>query len=468
MERHKLFRRKSISELIAHSEKPGSTLKKSLGAFDLTMLGVGAVVGAGIFVLPGQVASEITGPAIIISFIIAGIACALAALCYSEFASSVPVTGSAYTYSYAVFGELIAWILGWALLLEYGLASASVASGWSSYLQGLLAGFNIHLPHALSGAFNPAKGTFIDLPAVLIVLFIAFLLTWGIRESAKVNAVMVLVKIAVVVLFIVVGIWYVKPVNWTPFAPFGFHGIVTGAATVFFAYIGFDAVSTAAEEVKNPKRNMPIGIIASLLICTLLYIILSSVLTGIVPYTKLFHVGNPVAFGLEFIHQDWVAGFLSLGAIVGMTTVILVMTYGGTRLVYAMSRDGLLPKGLSKVNKKTKTPVVNTWVFCIIIAFFGGFISLDKLAEMVNIGTLFAFTMVSLGIFFLRHMKEKPKSAFKVPLYPILPAASFVLCLYLIFNLQWITWLSFGIWLVIGLIIYGFYGSRNSTLRNEK
>jgi basic amino acid/polyamine antiporter, APA family len=467
MKRHNLFKRKSISDLLLNSNRPESSLKKSLGAFDLTMLGVGAVVGAGIFVLPGKIASEMTGPSIIISFIIAGIACALAALCYSEFASSVPVAGSAYTYSYAVFGELVAWILGWALLLEYGLASASVASGWSSYLQDLLAGFNIHLPHALSGAFNPGAGTIIDLPAVLIVLIIAFLLTWGIRESAKVNAVMVLIKVAVVILFIVVGIWYVKPVNWTPFAPFGFHGIVTGAATVFFAYIGFDAVSTAAEEVKNPQRNMPIGIIASLIICTLLYIILSSVLTGIVPFTHLLGVANPVAFGLQYIHQNWVAGFLSLGAIVGMTTVILVMTYGGTRLVYAMSRDGLLPSSLSKVNKRFKTPVVNTWVFSIIIAFFGGFISLDKLAEMVNIGTLFAFTMVSLGIFFLRNMKDAPKSVFRVPFYPILPALSFLLCFYLILNLKWITWLSFGIWLVIGLIIYASYGSRHSVLRKQ-
>lgn len=307
-----LFRKKSIQTLLAESDNKGTGLKKELGAFDLTMLGIGAIIGTGIFVLTGVAAAEHAGPALVLSFILSGLACVFAALCYAEFASSVPVSGSAYTYSYATFGELIAWILGWDLILEYGVAASAVAAGWSGYFQGLLAGFGIHFPTALTSAYDAEKGTLIDLPAILIVLVMTLLLTQGAKKSARFNTIMVIIKVAVVLLFIGVGVWYVKPENWTPFMPFGFSGVATGAATVFFAYIGFDAVSTAAEEVKNPKRNMPIGIISSLAVCTVLYIIVSAILTGIVPYTDL-GVKNPVAFALNYIGQDWVAGFISLG-----------------------------------------------------------------------------------------------------------------------------------------------------------
>lgn len=374
------FRKKSIDVLLKETDQKEVSLKKDLGAFDLTMLGVGAIIGTGIFVLTGVAAAEHAGPALVLSFILSGLACVFAALCYAEFASTVPVSGSAYTYSYATFGELIAWVLGWDLILEYGLASSAVASGWSGYFQGLLAGFGLELPKALTSAYDPAKGTFIDVPAILIVFFITFLLTQGVKKSARFNAIMVIIKVAVVLLFIGVGVWYVKPENWVPFMPFGFSGVTAGAATVFFAYIGFDAVSTAAEEVRNPQRNMPIGIIASLAICTSLYIIVSLILTGIVPYKQLA-VKNPVAFALNYINQDWVAGFISVGAIAGITTVLLVMMYGQTRLFYAISRDGLLPKVFSRIDKKKQTPVINSWLTCLVVSFFAGVIPLSKLAE---------------------------------------------------------------------------------------
>jgi basic amino acid/polyamine antiporter, APA family len=462
-----LFRKKSITAMLLESERKGVALKKDLSAFDLTMLGIGAIIGTGIFVLTGVAASTHAGPALIISFILSGLACVFAALCYAEFASSVPVSGSAYTYSYATFGELIAWVLGWDLILEYGVASSAVASGWSGYFQGLLAGFGIHLPKALTSAYNPAEGTFIDLPAILIVLFIAVLLTQGVKKSAKFNTIMVIIKIAVVLLFIAVGVWYVEPANWTPFMPFGFDGVAVGAATVFFAYIGFDAVSTAAEEVKNPKRDMPIGIIASLAVCTVLYIVVSAILTGIVPYTEL-NVKNPVAFALNYINQDWVAGFISLGAITGITTVLLVMLYGQTRLFFAISRDGLLPKVFSKVNEKTQTPMVNTWVVGLMVSFFAGVIPLGKLAELTNIGTLFAFIVVSLGVLVLRKTQPNLKRAFKVPFVPVIPILAILFCGYLALQLPATTWTTFAIWIAVGLVVYFLYGRRNSKLNNPE
>ncbi|WP_323703837.1 amino acid permease [Mammaliicoccus sp. Dog046] len=439
-------------------------LKKTLGAFDLTMLGVGAVVGSGIFILPGEISSTITGPGIMISFIIAAIGCGLAALCYSEFSSKIPQAGSAYTYSYYVFGEGIAWILGWALLLEYGLAIAAVASGWSSYVVNLLSGMNIHITKALSGSYNPEQGQYFDLPAFLIIAVIGVLLIIGVRESTRINNIMVVVKILVVLLFILVGAFYVKPDNWTPFLPFGFNGVLTGASMVFFAYIGFDAVSSAAEEVKNPQKNMPIGIIAALSVCTLLYIIVSAVLTGVVPYQQLEGVGAPVAFALQSINQNWVAGFLSLGAIVGMTTVIFVMAYGGTRLIFAISRDGLLPKILSKTNHK-QTPVQNTIILTISMGIVSGLVPLAELASLINIGTLFAFCTVSIGVIFLRKNPNLPTDGFNVPFYPVLPIISCVICLYLMTNLSQTTWIAFIIWFILGIIIYFTYGIRHSKLK---
>lgn len=458
-----LFRKKSITELIKETGQKDTTLKKELGAFDLSMLGIGAIIGTGIFVLTGVAAAEHAGPALILSFIISGLACVFAALSYAEFASAVPVSGSAYTYSYATFGELIAWILGWDLILEYGLASSAVASGWSGYFQGLIAGFGIHFPKALTSAYDPANGTFVDLPAILIVFVITVLLIQGVKKSAKFNSIVVIVKLAVILLFISVGVWYVKPSNWTPFMPFGFSGVTTGAATVFFAYIGFDAVSTAAEEVKNPQRNMPIGIIASLLVSTVLYIIVSGILTGIVPY-QMLNVKNPVAFAINYIHQDWVAGFISIGAIGGITTVLLVMLYGQTRLFYAISRDGLLPKVFSKVSKKKQTPVVNTWITALLVSIFAGFVPLSKLAELTNIGTLFAFMTVSVGILYLRKSKDAPKTGFRVPFVPWVPILAFLFCGYLALQLPALTWISFFTWLVIGLFVYFGYGRKHSTL----
>ncbi|EOO57689.1 amino acid transporter [Bacillus cereus VD196] len=462
-----LFRKKSISALLAQSEQKGASLKKELGAFDLTMLGVGAIIGTGIFVLTGVAAAEHAGPALILSFILSGLACVFAALCYSEFSSTVPVSGSAYTYSYATFGELMAWILGWDLILEYGLASSAVASGWSGYFQGLLSGLGLTLPTALTSAYNPEAGTFVDLPAICIIFLMTLLLTKGAKKSARFNTVMVAIKVFVVLLFIGVGAFYVKPENWTPFMPFGFSGVTTGAATVFFAYIGFDAVSTAAEEVKNPQRNMPIGIIASLSICTILYIVVSLILTGIVPYDQL-GVKNPVAFALQYIHQDWIAGFISLGAIAGITTVLLVMLYGQTRLFYAMSRDGLLPKALSRINKKTKTPVINSWITATMVAIFAGFVPLNKLAELTNIGTLFAFIVVSIGVIILRKKQPDLPRAFKVPLVPWVPTLAVIFCGYLALQLPATTWIGFVIWLVIGLVVYFSYGYKNSTLQKEQ
>lgn len=461
-----LFRKKSIDALLREAGGKGASLKKELGALDLTMLGIGAIIGTGIFVLTGVAAAEHAGPALVLSFILSGLACVFAALCYAEFASTVPVSGSAYTYSYAAFGELIAWILGWDLILEYGVAASAVAVGWSGYFQGLLAGFGIELPKALTNAYDPAKGTFIDLPAILVVLFITFLLTRGVRKSARFNAVMVVIKVAVILLFLAVGVWYVKPENWTPFMPYGFSGVAAGAATVFFAYIGFDAVSTAAEEVRNPQRNMPIGIIASLLICTLLYIAVSLVLTGIVPYDQL-GVKNPVAFALEYIQQDWVAGFISLGAITGITTVLLVMMYGQTRLFYAISRDGLLPKVFSRVSPVRQVPFVNTWVTGLLVSFFAGVVPLNKLAELTNIGTLFAFIVVSAGVLVLRKTQPDLKRAFKTPLVPLVPLLAIAFCSYLVLQLPLTTWISFVTWLLIGLVIYFIYGRKHSTL-NEK
>jgi len=457
----KLFRKKDVSQLLnSNTEK----LPQTLGALDLIMLGVGAIVGTGIFILPGTVAATHAGPAIVISFVIAAIVCALAAMCYSEFSSTVPVTGSAYTYGYIVFGELIAWLVGWALVLEYGLASASVATGWSAYFVNLLEGLNIHIPAMLTGPFDPKNGTFINLPAVLIVLAIAYLLSRGMKESKTINKIMVFVKVGVILLFILVGMFYVKPENWQPFMPFGIEGILSGAALVFFAFLGFDAVSSAAEEVKNPQRNMPIGIIGSLLVCTILYVAVSLVLTGIVSYTQL-NVTDSVSFALQMVNQNWISGIISVGAVFGMMTVILVMIFGGTRLLYALGRDGLLPKVMHELNPKNQTPVKNTWIFSILIALCAGLIPLGTLAELVNMGTLIAFIIVSIGVIFLRKNKNMPSGGFKVPLFPIIPILSFLACIFLILQLGITTWIACGIWFLLGLVIYFIYGRNHSTIK---
>ncbi|TKI58910.1 amino acid permease [Brevibacillus antibioticus] len=464
--KNQLLRKKSVAQMLKQVDKNEGSLKKSLGAFDLTMLGIGAIMGTGIFVLTGVAAALHAGPALVLSFVIAALACVFAALCYAEFASTVPVSGSAYTYSYAAFGELVAWMIGWDLILEYGVACAAVASGWSGYAQGLLAGFNIHLPHALTSAFDTSKGTIIDLPAVLIIVIITALLMKGTRESASLNTIMVLIKITVVVLFLVVGVMYVKPENWRPFMPFGFAGVATGAATVFFAFIGFDAVSSAAEEVRNPQRDMPIGIISSLLVCTILYIAVSLTLTGIVPY-KLLNVKNPVAFALTYVNQDWVAGFISLGAIVGITTVLLVMMYGQARMFFAMSRDGLLPELFSHVHPRTQVPQKSTLVVATLVATFGGLLPLSSLAQLTNIGTLFAFILVSIGLVVLRRTHPQIPRAFRVPFVPLVPFLSVLFCGYLVFNLPTLTKIGFLSWLSVGAIVYFLYGRKHSRLARK-
>ncbi|SCB74225.1 basic amino acid/polyamine antiporter, APA family [Fictibacillus enclensis] len=459
-----ILRKKSISEMLAQSQQKG--LSRSLGAFDLTLLGIGAIIGTGIFVLTGVVAAEHAGPALILSFIISGLACAFAAFCYAEFASTVPIAGSVYTYTYATLGEVFAFLIGWDLMLEYLLATSAVATGWSAYFQSLIAGFGLHLPAALASAPGTGKGGIINLPAVIIILIITTLLSRGIRESARVNNIMVFIKLAVIVLFIVAGIGYVKPDNWSPFMPFGFQGIVAGAATVFFAYIGFDAVATAAEEVKRPQRDLPLGIIWSLAICTVLYIIVSLILTGMVPFAKL-NVADPVSFALHYVGQDSIAGLVSVGAITGITTVLLVMLFAQVRISYAMSRDGLLPPVLSKVHERFKTPFKNTWLTGFVAAGIAGFIDLTTLAHLVNMGTLSAFALIAVAVLILRKTHPDLKRSFKAPFVPVLPVLTVIFCLYLMISLPAITWISFVIWISIGLIIYFLYARRTSNLNNK-
>ena len=461
MARH-LFIKKEIDPTHLNN----SSLEKNLTAFHLTAMGVGAVVGAGIFITPGIIAAKYAGPGAMLSYLLAAVVCALAALCYSEFASTIPLAGSAYTYVYTIFGELAAWVLGWALISEYLFAVSSVAVSWSAYFQNLLAGFNLHLPAFLSTAYESGKGGGVNLIAGLITMLIGLLLVNGLKESTRINTIMVGVKLVVILLFLGVAIFYVKPANFHPFLPYGSSGILSGAALAFYAYIGFDAVSTASEEVINPQKAMPIGIIASLAIASILYAAVATVLVGVVPYHQL-NVGDPVAFTLNLINQNWIAGIISLGAVAGMTTVLLVMSYGGTRLIFAISRDGLLPATLSKVSPSKHVPVTNTFIFTSIASLCAMLVPLDKIAELVNIGTLFAFATVSLGVVFLRKLpnyKQLPKG-FNVPLYPFIPLLSFTLCLLLMTQLQKITWLVFLLWTLIGLGIYFSYGYRHSQQR---
>lgn len=463
--KNQLFRKLPLQQIL---KTPNTAqFNKTMNAFDLIALGVGAVVGTGIFILPGTVAALHAGPAIVFSFILAGIVCAFSALCYSELSSSIPIAGSAYTYAYVLFGEIIAWMIGWCLLLEYGLAVAAVATGWSAYFQSLIEGFGIHLPKAVSGPLNPAEGTIINLPAIFVIVLLAAFLSLGIKESSRLNKAMVFVKLGIILLFILVGVFYVKPDNWQPFAPFGIQGILSGAALVIFAYLGFDSVSTAAEEVKNPQRNMPIGIIGTLVICTVLYVSISIVLTGMVPYSEL-NVSNPVAFAMERANLDWVFGIISIGAVISMMTVIFVMLYGGTRLVYSFARDGMLPKVLADIHPRRKIPLKNTWIYTLFISFFAGLVPIDKLAELVNIGTLIAFAAVSISVIFARKLNiQGLKDGFKVPLFPFVPIVSFILCIFMIAQLSVFTLLTCLIWMVFGLFVYFVYGRKHSVLNNK-
>jgi APA family basic amino acid/polyamine antiporter len=430
--------------MVAHAGKPGG-LKKVLGPFDLILMGIGAIVGTGIFVLTGTGALT-AGPALTLSFIVAAIACGFAAMCYAEFASTVPIAGSIYTYSYAVLGELVAWMIGWDLLLEYGLATSTVAVGWSGYFQSLLHGWGI------------------DLPALVIMLLLTWMLSLGVRESARVNNIMVVIKISVVLLFIIFGFGHINTANWQPYAPFGASGIMSAAALVFFAFIGFDAVTSAAEEVKNPKRDLPIGIIGSLAICTILYVIVSAIMTGIVPFKMFEGVDHPVSLALEHAGVFWLAGWTNLGAILGMTTVMLVMAYGQTRILYAMSRDGLLPAKLSTVHPKYGTPYFATWLVGIVFGVIAAFVPLNVLAELVNIGTLAAFCLVSVAVVVLRNKRPDLKRAFRCPGVPVVPAIAVIFCLALMSFLSAVTWIAFLIWLAIGLLVYFGYARSRSLL----
>ncbi|MBP4048192.1 amino acid permease [Chromobacterium violaceum] len=461
-----LMRKKSVQGMLAAAQTSRG-LRKELSAFDLTMLGIGAIIGTGIFVLTGTGAT-IAGPGLVLSFVISAFACGFAAMCYAEFASMLPISGSTYTYAYATLGELIAWIIGWDLLLEYLLASSAVSVGWSGYFQSLLSGFGVTLPQALTAAAGsvPGKETLFNLPAFCIAMIITALLAFGIKESKRVNNIVVLIKVAVVVLFIAIGVWHVKPANWQPALPFGFSGVFHGAAIVFFSFIGFDAVTCAAEEVKNPAKDIPRGVIWSLAVCSILYVVVAAIMTGIVPYMNFAGVDHPVSLALQVAKLDWFAGFVDLGAILGMMTVILVMTYGQTRILFAMSRDGLLPKIFSEVNPKYGTPYKATWLIGTIIALLAGFVPLHTLAELVNIGTLAAFTLIALSVIVLRKREPDLPRKFVCPAVPTIPALAILCCGFLMTQLSLLTWICFAAWLLIGLVVYFGYSRRNSLLHN--
>ena len=455
-------------------------LKRCLSAFDLTLMGIGAIIGTGIFVLTGVAAATTSGPAVTLSFIIAGVACAFAALAYAELASSVGGAGSAYGYSYAAFGEFIAWIIGWDLILEYGVATAAVANGWAGYFNNALHAVGIGLPESLTkGPFavdsvtGLPDGGIVNLPAFGIIFVLMIMLIVGVKESAKLNTVMVFVKSLAIVIFLGVGIFHVNPENWSPFVPFGWFshdelgkpiGILAGASVVFFAYVGFDAVSTATEEANRPQRDIPTGILASLIFCTLIYIVVSGVLTGMVSYKEL-NVSSPVAFGLERVGVNWASALVATGVIAGLTTVMLVLYYALTRILTAMSRDGLVSPFFSTVNRKTQTPVKNTVICGTLMAVMAGFVPLNALAELVNIGTLFAFVLVCCGVIVLRKTHPDLNRPFKMPYGIFLPVLGVLSCAALIVPLPWQTHVRFVLWLAVGLIIYFAYGIHKSRLR---
>jgi APA family basic amino acid/polyamine antiporter len=464
-----LLRTKSIEQLVGDVEHGAKALKRTLTGLDLTLLGIGAIIGTGIFVLTGTAAANQAGPAIVLAYVAAGLACGFAALCYAEFAAMIPISGSAYTYAYATLGEIFAWMIGWDLILEYAVGSMTVAVGWSGYFQRILAGFGVHLPAWMSAApATGAEGALVNLPAILIVLVITSLLVIGVRESARFNAAMVAVKLAAILFFIVVGAGYVKPENWSPFMPYGVQGIAAAAAVVFFAYIGFDAVSTTAEEAKNPSRDLPIGIIASLIICTALYLAVAAVLSGIIPVvqyrTDAQFLNAPVGYALAVINQDWAAGLVSAGAVAGITSVLLVMLMSQPRIFFSMSRDQLLPAGVSKVHPKYRTPYITTIITGVIVAIVAGFTPIQVLGEMTSIGTLFAFVVVCAAVLILRAKRPDARRPFRVPFGPVFPILGVLSCVYLMVNLTVMTWVRFLVWLDLGMVIYWFYGRTHSPL----
>jgi APA family basic amino acid/polyamine antiporter len=499
----RLLRIKPMSMLSQEAGEEGEhTLKRSLGALNLITLGIGAVIGAGIFTLTGQAAALHAGPAVALSFVLAGLTCAFAGLCYAEFASIIPIAGSAYTYGYATLGELVAWIIGWDLTLEYAFGASTVASGWAGYFNSLLQQFGIVFPPALttttgnilvkyngiwidkmslppgiSDAGLPHVTGLFNLLAVLIVLVVTTILVIGIKESANFNSAIVIVKLAIVGVFLVVGGYFlfqhphVASTNWHPFVPppdghgnFGWWGIPTAAASIFFAYIGFDAVSTAAQEAKNPQRDMPLGIMGSLVVCTILYILVSLVLTGLVSY-KTLNVSAPVALAIDATGVGWGSMLVKVGAVFGLATVMLVMLLGQTRVFYSMSRDGLLPKAFSAIHPRFRTPWITTIIFGSFAAIMPAFLPINKLAELVNIGTLLAFTIVSAGVWILRVRHPDMHRPFKTPLVPLVPLLGIASAFFLMTQLEAITWIVMLIWLAIGLVIYFSYSIRHSKVQ---
>jgi basic amino acid/polyamine antiporter, APA family len=477
-----LLRRKSVTDLQTEALTDHS-LKRALGALNLTMLGIGAIIGTGIFVLTGTVAAQNAGPAVVLSFVLAGVASIFAALCYSEFASLVPMAGSAYTYGYATLGELFAWIIGWDLILEYALGAVTVAIGWSGYVVSFLKDIGINVPCTLSAArglpVQCADGTtataIFNLPAVIIIAIVTTLLVIGIKESANVNNVIVFVKVAVVLLFIIGAAHAVNPANWHPFMPpntgtrgeFGWTGVMTGAGIVFFAYIGFDAVSTAAQEAKNPQKDMPTGIIGSLLICTVLYILVSGIATGVMSYKDL-NVPDPIAVAADRAGLGWMSSLIKLGAIAGLSSVILVMLLGQSRVFYSMARDGLLPPVVNKVHPRFQTPYVTSIVTGIGVAIVSALLTVREAGSLVSIGTLLAFVIVSIGVLLLRVREPNLPRAFKTPwVWGVAPAGA-ISALYLMASLPWRTWERLIIWFVVGIFIYFLYGVRHSKLASRQ
>ena len=492
---NQLFQRKPIADLIVDEADTSRSLKRVLGAGDLVMLAIGAVIGAGIFgaigtAAAGQVAPDGTviryaaGPALVFSFILLGGACALAALCYAELASMIPQAGSAYAYSYATLGELVAWIIGWDLMLEYAVGNVAVAISWGDYFNSLIGAVGIDLPVWLTTGYRTALlssnpdvsnllttapqllgiPVLVNLPAFGIVMLITWLLLRGARESARANTIMVVIKLLVLALFIGVGVTHLNPDNYTPFAPNGFTGIHQGAAIVFFAYIGFDAISTAAEETINPQRNLPIGILGGLAICTVIYVIVGAVITGMVPYTEL-GVADPLARALELIGFSGVGAIVSFGAVISMSAVLLVFQYGQPRIFFAMARDGLLPEWVARVDKKTRTPYTATLVTGILVAVASMFGDAAETYDLTNVGTLFAFALVCAGVLVLRVIEPDRPRPFKVPFAWVIAPLGVAACLFIMVGLPYKAWERFGLWLVLGVIIYALYGYRHSKLR---
>jgi APA family basic amino acid/polyamine antiporter len=477
-----IFRTKSVEQSIRDTEDPEYRLHKRLTALDLTVFGIGVIVGTGIFVLTGKVAKEMAGPAVAVSFVVAGIVCGLAAICYAEFASTIPVAGSAYTFSFATLGEFPAWVIGWDLLLELALAAAVVSVGWSGYFASMLSSMGIHLPASIAGD-DPV----VNVPAVLIVAILTAILIAGIKLSSRVNLILVLTKVAVVLLVIIAGLFFIRTANYTPFIPkavalppgeglnapliqvafgitpvaFGVIGIFSAAAIVFFAFIGFDIVATAAEETIHPQRDVPRGILGSLAICTFLYVAVSLVVVGMQRYDQL-STAAPLSDAFISVGHPWLAAIISVGAIAGLTTVILVLLLGQTRVLFAMSRDGLMPRGLAAVHPRFGTPARLTLVIGLVTMALAGFVSFGELAELVNIGTLFAFVVVSIGVIVLRRTRPELERAFRAPFVPALPILSVLACVYLMLNLPVETWLRFLVWMVIGVLFYFSYGYRHS------